>query len=202
MALSVTWQVGHISQDLRSSVSAQTRETATVWAASRKSEFGRLVKEMNFHFARRSSSPIWPATQSVSRGPAAYERSRDRARFATWSNNGSKRGTAGRIRSAPEAPANASVIGRLTLAILRMPALATSAGAIHRVPVAALDRLPALATYAYVHHAPPYRCHGGGFTPEFDLMTSARWHHSATDGENALSSPTRSRWIASPRPPN
>ena len=24
-------------------------------------------------------------------------------------------------------------------------------------------------------------------------MTSARWHHSATDGENALSSPTRSR---------
>src|SRR5580700_4987476 len=51
--------------------------------------------------------------------------------------------TAGRIRSAPEAPANASVIGRLALAILRMPALATSAGAIHRVPVAAPDRLPA-----------------------------------------------------------
>jgi hypothetical protein len=138
-------------------------------------------------------------TSSAFRRPP--ECSRDRARFATWSNNRSKRGTAGRIRSAPEAPANASVIGRLALAILRMPALATSAGAIHRVAVAALDRLPALATYAYVHHAPPYRCHGGGFTPEFDLMTSARWHHSATDGENALSSPTRSRWIASPRSP-
>jgi cold shock CspA family protein len=34
---------------------------------SRKSEFGRLVKEMNFLSAHQSSSPITPATQSVSR---------------------------------------------------------------------------------------------------------------------------------------
>src|SRR5580693_7251561 len=43
-----------------------SRETATVWAVSRKSEFGRLVKEMNFLFAHQSSSPITPAMQSVS----------------------------------------------------------------------------------------------------------------------------------------
>jgi hypothetical protein len=65
------------------------------------------------------------------------------------------------------------VIGRLALAILRMPALATSAGAIHRVAVAALDRLPALATYAYVHHAPPYRCHGGAVTGAY--WTTVLW---------------------------
>ena len=43
-----------------------SRETATVWAVSRKSEFGRLVKEMNFLSAHQSSSPITPATQYVS----------------------------------------------------------------------------------------------------------------------------------------
>src|SRR5258707_4697770 len=39
------------------------RETATVWAVSRKSEFGRLVKEMIFLSAHQSSNPICPATQ-------------------------------------------------------------------------------------------------------------------------------------------
>jgi hypothetical protein len=37
---------------------------ATVWAVSRKSEFWRLVKEMIFLSAHRSSSLICPATQS------------------------------------------------------------------------------------------------------------------------------------------
>jgi hypothetical protein len=40
-----------------------SRETATVWAVPRKSEFGRLVKEMNFLSAHQSSNPICPANQ-------------------------------------------------------------------------------------------------------------------------------------------
>src|SRR5580704_16120822 len=44
-----------------------SRQTAAVWAGSRESELARLVKEMNFLSAHRSSNPICPATQSVSR---------------------------------------------------------------------------------------------------------------------------------------
>ena len=38
----------------------------TVGAGVGKSQHCRVLKEMNFHFAHRSSSPIWPGSQSVS----------------------------------------------------------------------------------------------------------------------------------------
>ena len=40
----------------------------TVCVGADKSEHCRTFKAMNFHFAHRSSNPIWPATQSVSNG--------------------------------------------------------------------------------------------------------------------------------------
>src|ERR1700720_4047465 len=45
-----------------------SRETTAVWAGSRESELARLVKEMNFLTAHRSSYPICPAMQSASAG--------------------------------------------------------------------------------------------------------------------------------------
>src|SRR4029077_20315462 len=41
-------------------------ELATVCASSRKTEFRRLLKDMNLLSAHRSSNPIWSAMQSVS----------------------------------------------------------------------------------------------------------------------------------------
>ena len=51
-----------LGADLKEKVILLGRQDGLRWPD--ESEHCRELKEMNFHFAHRSSSPIWPATQS------------------------------------------------------------------------------------------------------------------------------------------